>query len=557
MRAVTSRIAFLLLVSVASTLGGQGQAAQVEELLAVIERVRSLRSRIDSVIDAAAPGLDSAKRRARDGTNVRQEFDALRARLTKELSAGTLSQEDVNRLASIGNDTTNTAAVRLLAATAYREANRLRTSRAATACWPSYSELLSVREVVSDVVGEVCTGLQTDLAAIRIDMLARGLKVDTVFNGLRAWRDSVNRRLETAEAQQWSLGDRVEGVAGTSRATLHVVECIRDRTRCKTTGPGTQPDSRCSMRWFKDTRYFDPLIADPRAAQLNAIVWSQGTAVADLQKPQKTRRYWDIDVGSEFPIVSRLCGAEIQGRPAQGAFGFGVWFNVAFHMLEDHLDDSAPIINTDYRFAFANVKAQYGLDAHSSVGARVMIGHESTHLGDEYTIAARRSNPGFRRINVSYEWMDVGGSYEFRDGQSTVRAGVITTIPFSDTYYTTDSLEAPGPSVVASANALEPYAGFQWVSGFTNRRLTNVEWYLSVDARLKTVYDYDRTDASASEDRQASFNVLLGLAPLREARAGGVRASPYLRFYSGVNPHGQFRAQRDFRLIGIGVRLDR
>lgn len=312
-------------------------------------------------------------------------------------------------------------------------------------------------------------------------------------------------------------------------------------------------DSACSLSWLKETRYFDPLAAEMRSAQVAALALAKGTPVKFLQDTSKKRRqYWDIDLGAELPIASYNCGGEYQGRVSKGAWGLGYWISVDFHMLEDMIDPSNPILNTDYRFAFSNLKFQYGLDTNVALGFRLQLGHESTHLGDEYSLAARRNHAEFQRINVSYEWIDFATSLEF-GGHTHFRAGGIVPLKLKGTsYFQTDTLEAPGSVVQPSSNWFEPYFGAQYSYEFEK-----LEVYGSVDARWKTIYDYERTAASSGEDRAWSLNAVVGISRLRLPQSGIGRASPYIRAYYGVNPHGQFRNQRHFFIGGLGLRLHR
>ena len=80
-------------------------------------------------------------------------------------------------------------------------------------------------------------------------------------------------------------------------------------------------------------------------------------------------------------------------------------------MIEDFKDDSNPIVDTDYRFGFMTKFQCFCLDT-MKLGVRfVPWAHESTHLGDEYTIFAQQ-NPSFERINVSHEDWEYGVSLE-------------------------------------------------------------------------------------------------------------------------------------------------
>ncbi|MFN2397752.1 MAG: DUF1207 domain-containing protein [Gemmatimonadaceae bacterium] len=315
-----------------------------------------------------------------------------------------------------------------------------------------------------------------------------------------------------------------------------------------------------SWWFFSARRYYDPLIAEPRAAQLQALALAFSKDVPFLQEPGDNRRVWDIDLGAEFPILGFERGGQTAGTLGKHGFGAGVWLTVDFHMLEDLKDPSAPILNTDYRFSFLMLKGQYALSDASRVGLRAQMGHESTHLGDEYSLAARRLFSAFERINVSYEWIDLGMSYDSDNDRLeswTLRGGAISTLPFGDTYYKGDTLETAGRTITESVNSVEPYLGVQ----YRRERIALLRgWgvFVSLDARLRTVYDYHKASAAAAEDRQPSLNVLAGIVPRSAGRVGELGVvSPYIRYYSGVNPHGQFRNDRDYRLFGIGIRLDR
>jgi hypothetical protein len=124
-----------------------------------------------------------------------------------------------------------------------------------------------------------------------------------------------------------------------------------------------------------------------------------------------TRFAWQITLGREIPVIGWQSERVGLQHFSKGEWGVGLWTPVAFHMIEDFKDESAPIVDTDYRFG-SMVKFEYGLSDSSWLSVRyVPWAHESTHLGDEYTIAASRQ-PGFERINVSYEYQEYGISYE-------------------------------------------------------------------------------------------------------------------------------------------------
>jgi hypothetical protein len=86
-------------------------------------------------------------------------------------------------------------------------------------------------------------------------------------------------------------------------------------------------------------------------------------------------------------------------------------------------------------------------------------------------------------------------------------------------------------------------------------RVEGYDVYVSAELRWRTIYDYHKTRPDAAEDRQASINVIAGVKLTGNDLFG--YASPFVRYYRGVNPHGQFRNQKDYTEIGIGLRLVR
>jgi len=324
--------------------------------------------------------------------------------------------------------------------------------------------------------------------------------------------------------------------------------------------PAQAQESTVQWWLFEGRSYHDPLIAGVREPHIGAL----GLAWADRMDFQVSdddpRRVWDIDLGYEIPILGRESASSTDGsRVDDGEWAVGLWIPIDFHMIEDFADASNPIVNTDYRFG-AMLKVQFGVSGSSWVSGRVSAGHESTHLGDEFSLAGQDAfTDTFERVNVSWEFLDVALLYERVIEASFVsgRLGLTTTVPFGDSYYSVDSMSATqsavGP-VILSHNSVDPYAGFQ------------VEWeevlgdspgwgiYASTEFRYRSVYDYHRASEDVAEDRQLSVNLIAGL---KKPTGGGpiATASPYLRFYHGVNPHGQFRNQRGFTLVGLGLRL--
>jgi hypothetical protein len=334
-------------------------------------------------------------------------------------------------------------------------------------------------------------------------------------------------------------------------------------------------EAQGSTTWtFENRSYFDPAVAEIHAPDMTVMVLGQGSELQYSAKPGR-RRAWTISLGKEVPLFGRETKVGVPAQtcfesvatPAKGCSGWGVWFAVDFHMLEDFKDDSNPIVDTDYRFG-GTFKYRRQLTDTTALGLRGYYGHESTHLGDEFSLAAQRNRAttDFQRINVSYQYWEYGASYDVI--RVTPTSDPLVSVnqvfkfrhlgsfldPFTswkDGYYSTDPLEVNGHTVTKSKNRYEPTFEFEW-----NRSVTGHQWepYVSADLRYRTIFNYAKVDPNAADDRQWSTNLIGGY---RRSRVESKRGEPdfFARLYYGVNPYGQLRNQRNYFLIGAGVHV--
>jgi len=219
-----------------------------------------------------------------------------------------------------------------------------------------------------------------------------------------------------------------------------------------------------SHGWLlEDRKYYEPLIAGVREPHLSALFLAAGSPIDFEVSNADPRMIWDIDVGGELPIVGWESKSASGGRVPRHGMGVGLWIPIDFHMIEDLSDASSPVVNNDYRFG-GMMKLEYGLADSQWVAMRVHFGHESTHLGDEFSIVGKRRFPtSFERVNVSWEYVDTGFLYERIDNNriASVRAGVTANVRGS--YYATDRdsiTESPRGPVTRSQNRIDPYIGY-------------------------------------------------------------------------------------------------
>jgi hypothetical protein len=315
-------------------------------------------------------------------------------------------------------------------------------------------------------------------------------------------------------------------------------------------------EARALETWlFQRRAYFTPALSDPRAAILK-IAFPARAASVPFAEHARPGTVWDITMGQELPLVgvqtSTLAGEWLDA----GHLGAGLWLPVGFHMIEDlGKDRSNPVLNVDYRFGLM-AKAQLGLPwapagdfTGSVVAVQVHVGHESTHVGDEFTLNALDAyGDAFRRVNVSYQFVEpgvmVGVRWPTWRGRLLARC-LFVAFTGSDSWYSPDLEQPRGAMVAPSRRNYEPSLSVE----------ATTEWpwrpFLSLDLRPRTVYDYDRASGRDGEGFQWSVNALGGIRPPAETWGGLTHL--YLRAYYGVNPAGQFREQRDWWLLGLGL----
>jgi hypothetical protein len=301
-------------------------------------------------------------------------------------------------------------------------------------------------------------------------------------------------------------------------------------------------------RWvLADRLYYEPLLAEQRAARMLIVFPGWAKQFPHSQEPGN-RFAWQITLGREVPLVGWQTERVGLQHFSKGKWGVGVWVPVAFHMIEDFKDESAPIVDTDYRFG-SMLKFEVGLSDDAWLSARyVPWAHESTHLGDEYTILAS-SVPNFERVNVSYEYQEYGISYARSFGRNsllTARHGGII-LHGDDGYYSDHLLGSTDPTLSVSEKNYEPSFGIEY--RLPARAGASEQFIVSVDFRSRLQYSFHHP-VSGEEQRRPTWTVAIG----RTALLGDRRflRSYFGYFTHGVNPFGQLRDQYPWWSAGIG-----
>jgi hypothetical protein len=296
-------------------------------------------------------------------------------------------------------------------------------------------------------------------------------------------------------------------------------------------------------------------MADPRGAQFSLIALAVSREFPFMVE-NGSRRVWDINLGTEIPFFLREKGTTGDAPIAPGAWGLGMWFPVSVHMVEDFRDVGNPIINTDYR-AGAAFKVARGLShlPRDRVFFKVQIGHESSHMSDEFLLnAIAGDGQTFERVDVLHNYIDAGASWDHTlgrqlNGQLTLRASVSKTLNLNGNggYYIPRLRD--GRPLTPSVRNFEPAVGVQYAPLGTK----GAGLVVSLDLRQKTIFDFHKAIPSEPEQAQWSYSLMLGIRPLN-LKARGTPEFVFKAYY-GANPNGMFRTQRDYWLIGTGIHV--
>src|SRR5262245_24967532 len=139
------------------------------------------------------------------------------------------------------------------------------------------------------------------------------------------------------------MRSRAKVLAGVSAVVVWTLLLVRAADAQEIVGP------------FRDFDWYEPLVAEQRAAQIAIAFGATDQFEFSLQPGQ--RFVWDIHLGRELPMIAFTTATNPDLFRA-GEWGIGLWTPLSFHMIEDFKDASNPIVNTDYRFG-SMVKFRY------------------------------------------------------------------------------------------------------------------------------------------------------------------------------------------------------
>jgi len=215
---------------------------------------------------------------------------------------------------------------------------------------------------------------------------------------------------------------------------------------------------------------------------------------------------------------------------------------------------TAPVVNTDYFFGIRAGAIKY-LDKGriKNIGVKLVpVFHESTHIGDEFSLHGFSEVPGFKRVNISYEAWEVAAVINdpdtIRSNLISFKAGIQGLWNTKKGYYTTDTLETKGVIVPGGEKNMEYY--FQLNLQRTDGFLCSDRWMniFSAEARNRVKFSYD---INLPEERKWNYNVYFGWKHLSDNSRRNIGF--YLRYYNGIIPNGQFRNTDGYNFIALSI----
>jgi len=197
--------------------------------------------------------------------------------------------------------------------------------------------------------------------------------------------------------------------------------------------------------------------------------------------------------------------------------------------------------------------------------------HECTHIGDELTIRRRDAGFPITRINVSFNYAELVFTLNDPDSQVRLnhgfRFGTIFNYKFKGGWYDWYDLletEANLDYVEKSTFPFEIYLqyqfqsnpfsrGFQIIASFEYRLRERYKYPFSYSGSLG---EYMENNPHILDARSRSisdcYNVYLGIRYNNPNNLNYFsKIGVGLRYYKGINPHGQFRAMPTYHQIGL------
>lgn len=285
---------------------------------------------------------------------------------------------------------------------------------------------------------------------------------------------------------------------------------------------------------FTKRGFYQPFVSEI-SSTLNDISLGKSSSNKFSGRDSKKLVVNEVHLGFDMPLL----------YVEKSNFKWAMSLPVSIHMIWAPFDKiTSPIINNDYRFGLSfagstNLNNSYIKNLSFKV---TPFAHESAHLGDELTIDGFQSSDKFFRINVSYEYYELGLTLNdpeiLEENTLSFRIGFIGLIRPNVGYYTYFENEIGDATLYPSKRWAEYYLELNYKK--TNGFLANKQWHpnVSFELRNRIKYEYEKEE---KENRIWCVNAYVGYDFVPKKINAVKSIGHYFRYYQGVNPHGQLR----------------
>lgn len=321
----------------------------------------------------------------------------------------------------------------------------------------------------------------------------------------------------------------------------------------------SQQGDQSGWYYLNGVGYYKRMLADIRANQLHMRFYRDDAVKFSNSTRSGKHTFWDVGFGGEFPFLGYSYDTKKPDYSIEST-GFELFVEGSAHMLLDFNTISSDVLNTDFRFG-GGVSSRLPFRGFwKNLTVRIKYFHESTHIGDEFTLGAV-ADSSFRRYNVSYQAAEFFmafnrffpkstrlwqlSNFRFYGGYRYLGDGIfLSKEPLFDDFRKPGRKDALklgsrheiqlGAEVFVKAWLLPSHGNRESESAFL--KVIKPQYFvLAADFYNRSRY------ALVNPDKEWSRNIVVGLIYGDYFR--GKRTVRWLfSFYHGINPHGQFRS---------------
>jgi hypothetical protein len=356
---------------------------------------------------------------------------------------------------------------------------------------------------------------------------------------------------------------------------------------------GTAQEAAAPSNFFwdglaKPAPWGRPFWSDTHSALIRAeIAYASNSPeynYADL--PGDYRPYFFTNIGADVPIWS--------GNFCNNRFGLKISVPIMVDVWLDFFEKTtSPVINTDYRpgapeigfmYRFPNplnvlrpkwnnIIGDFFSFSLNNIAFRFSpFKHESTHIGDELTIARNDLNMEVTRVNVSYNYAEfqltINDPEISRKSNHAAKIGLLILWDFDKGWYQMFPAEGNEKVVQPSQSPVEMYFQYQYQTAASRYGFQGI---FSVELRLRERYHYPFSYPAGGHYEEAMdlynaqfANTPFTMRPCVNLTAGiryinmGQRnyfskIGLMFHYYKGINPYGQFRSMPRFEQFGLAL----